>query len=111
MRTFESGATRDDDKDKLDLAGFFSPLVLERFAVYMHKHQKTAGGVRAGDDWKKGIPQDAYMRSLLRHTLAAWIAHEKGAPIEDALCAVLFNAMGYLFEELQKCSRLSNISC
>ena len=35
MRNFASGATRDDDKDKYDFEGFFSPIVLESFAAYM----------------------------------------------------------------------------
>lgn len=104
MRTFETGATRDTDTDKIDPEGFLSPLVIERFCRYMHKHRIQADGtLRASDNWVKGIPRDAYMKSLWRHLLDLWLEH-RGHPsrdgIEDALCAILFNAQGYLLEVL-----------
>lgn len=110
MREFESGATRDDDEEKYDYAGFLSPLVLERYAMYMHVHRRDAdGNLRASDNWQKGIPQDAYMKSLLRHVIDVWTFNRIGVPsfngkkeLEDSLCAVIFNAMGYLFELLKE---------
>lgn len=109
MREFNTGATRDDNKDKLDYEGFLSPIVLERYAEYMHKHRKQSDGkLRDSDNWQKGIPKDAYMKSLMRHTIDVWKEHrgfetrEDCEDIEDALCSVLFNAMGYLLEELKK---------
>lgn len=102
MREFASGATRDDEEGKLDYEGFLNPVVLERYAQYMDKHRtKADGGLRDSDDWQKGIPSDVYMKSLLRHVFAAWKYHRYGdvmsAEVEDALCGVLFNAFGYLY--------------
>lgn len=103
MRTFEGGATRDQDRGKLDYEGFLSPLVLERFARYMNRHRETAVGERASDNWQRGIPRDVYMKSLWRHFVDAWKGHRGwpcGVSLEEALCAVLFNAQGYLHELL-----------
>lgn len=103
MRQFETGATRDVDHDKYDYEGFLAPGVLEAFACYMHKNRFQADGViRTGDNWQKGIPKDAYMKSLWRHFMDAWREHRSPQPNrevqEEALCAMLFNVMGYLFE-------------
>lgn len=102
MRTFESGATRNDDNGKLDYEGFLSPWVLERYAQYMHKHRiQKDGELRASDNWQKGIPITEYMKSMFRHFMTAWKLHRKGVrgtELEDALCAIIFNAMGYLHE-------------
>jgi len=107
MRNFESGATRDSDEDKLDFEGFLSPDVLWRFAQYMHAHRTQADGkLRASDNWQKGIPQDAYMKSAWRHFMEWWVLHRRPyihtEERRDALCALLFNVMGYLHEELKK---------
>lgn len=100
---FETGATRDLDDNKYDFEGFLSPLVLERYAQYMHQHRKQADGqLRASDNWQKGIPKDAYMKSGWRHFFAWWAGHRKGQIIEDDLCALLFNIMGYLHEHLKQ---------
>jgi hypothetical protein len=50
MRKFKSGALRDNDTDKIDFEGLLSPLVLERFGEYMHRHRNTADGVRDSDN-------------------------------------------------------------
>ena len=105
MRTFDTGATRDSDETKLDFEGFLSPAVLQRFGEYMNKHRKQAdGGIRASDNWQKGIPIDAYMKSMWRHFFDVWKQHRGLAgqePIEESLCALMFNVMGYLFETLK----------
>jgi hypothetical protein len=109
MREFESGATRDDADEKLDFEGFLHPLVLERYGEYMHVHRHQAdGNLRASDNWQKGIPRDAYMKSAWRHFMDWWAMHRYGVdcpPAEDklqeTLCALMFNVMGYLFEELK----------
>jgi hypothetical protein len=105
IRTFETGATRDTDKDKLDYEGFLSPLVLQRFAQYMRKHQvQTDGCIRKSDNWQKGIPKEVYMKSLLRHMMELWLCHRGNitdVSREESLCAILFNAQGYLFEFLK----------
>ena len=108
IRTFKTGATRDTDKEKLDFEGFISPIVWKRFAEYMHKHRlQKDGTMRASDNWQKGIPQAEYMKSLLRHTMDLWLIHrdspeEARENLEDALSAIIFNAQGYLHEELKK---------
>jgi hypothetical protein len=105
MREFETGATRDDEGDKLDYEGFLSPVVLECYARYMHEHRKQSDGeLRSGDNWQKGIPKDAYMKSLIRHIFALWYTYRtdgcNGIPLEESLCAIIFNAQGLLFELL-----------
>lgn len=106
VRKFETGATRDADDSKLDFEGFLSPLTLQRYGEYMHRHRKLSdGSLRDSDNWQKGIPFDAYMKSLWRHLKDAWTAHRgfgthSGDNIEEELCAVIFNASGYLHELL-----------
>jgi len=106
MRTFCTGATRDTDEDKLDYEGYLSPLVLEEYAKYMQRNQKqTDGKMRDSDNWQKGIPLKVYMKSLWRHFMDLWKQH-RGVKcqfgIKDALCGIIFNAMGYLHEILTK---------
>ena len=105
MRNFESGATRDSDEDKWDYEGFLSPLVLSRYAEYMHENRVQAdGNLRASDNWQKGIPCDAYMKSAWRHFMEWWWCHRLpacSAMKQEALCALLFNVMGYLHEEMK----------
>jgi hypothetical protein len=105
VREFDTGATRDIDTDKLDYEGFLSPAVLQEFARYMHQHRIQADGtLRDSDNWQKGIPLDAYMKSLLRHMMEAWAIHRKAGPgdMREVLCAVLFNVQGYLHELLKE---------
>lgn len=105
MRQFETGATRDVDTNKFDYEGFLHPLVMERFAEYMHENRIQAdGNLRAADNWQKGIPKDAYMKSAFRHFMDVWKEH-RGIKTKDgmekAICALMFNIMGYLFELLK----------
>lgn len=106
MRKFKTGATRDDDMTKIDYEGVLSPLVIQRFGEYMDKHRKQSNGdLRASDNWQKGIPRDAYIKSLWRHFMDLWLIHrgsEGREDIEEALCAIMFNSMGYLFEVLRR---------
>ena len=105
VRTFKTGATRDAEDGKLDYEGFLSPLALRRFAQYMHQHRiQPDGSLRASDNWQKGIPFDAYMKSGFRHFMDWWTLHRawNDEGLEDALCGVIFNAQGYLHEVLQK---------
>jgi len=67
MRVFESGATRNVEVDP-DYHGFLSPLALDAYGEYMHRHRLQADGtLRDSDNWQKGIPNDAFVRSLVRH--------------------------------------------
>ena len=106
-RTFDTGATRDTEEGKLDYEGFLSPLVLKRYAEYLHSHRKMAdGSLRDSDNWQKGMPADVYMKSAWRHFMEIWSFHRsdlwKGVAFEDACCALLFNIMGYLHEILKR---------
>ncbi len=117
MRTFEGGATRDNDDTKCDYEGFLSPLVFRRFGKYMNKHRIQADGKkRESDNWQKGIPISAYMKSWWRHFMDVWFmwrrvdrpcpgveelkdwSKESLDEISDLLCAALFNNMGMLHE-------------
>jgi len=108
VRTFNTGANRDTDTDKFDYEGFLSPLVLERYAAYMHKNRLLKdGSLRDSDNWQKGIPKNVYMKSAWRHLMEWWRLHRSvvtptGRPLlEEAICGVLFNAMGYLHEVMR----------
>ena len=112
MRKFDTGATRDTDIGKNEYEGFYSPLVIEAFGDYMNKHRIQADGkLRDSDNWQKGIPKDAYMKSLWRHFLDAWFIHRgykridaqtgEELTMKNVLCAILFNVQGYLFEILK----------
>ena len=106
MREFETGATRDTDEGKLDYEGFLSPLVLRRFAEYMHVNRIQADGkMRASDNWQKGIPIDQYMKSMFRHFVDVWGGHRYNTPLDErevALCALMFNVQGMLYEILKE---------
>lgn len=103
MREFSTGATRNLDHDKYDYEGFLSPLVLERYAEYMHKNLVQADGkLRDSDNWQKGIPLDAYIKSGWRHFFKWWRGHRTNNIEQEDLCALLFNVMGYLHETLKK---------
>jgi len=105
VRKFSTGATRNNEEGKLDYEAFYSPLVMERFAKYMHKHRiQDDGSLRDGDNWQKGIPMDAYMKSGWRHFFDWWKQHrgiKSDEEIEESICALIFNAQGYLFELLK----------
>jgi len=105
VRRFETGATRDSDEGKPEYGGFLSPLVLQRFAAYMHQHRHQPNGtVRSSRNWRKGMALAVYEESLLRHIVDIWLHLEgfTGAreDLESALCGVLFNTQGALHEIL-----------
>ena len=97
-RVFVTGATRSPLADKLQYSGFLSPIVLKRYAEYMHKHRLQENGeLRDADNWQKGIPDASALDSMLRHTMDVWL-HQRGFEKEmtetllESLCAVIFNA-------------------
>lgn len=109
LRRFDTGATRSPDAARDDPEGYLSPLVIQRFSEYMTKHRiQSDGKVRASDNWQKGMPITSYMKGLWRHFLHAWLRHRgymvndplAGVDIEEDLCAIIFNAQGYLHEML-----------
>lgn len=99
-------ATRDDDTNKIDPEGFYSPLVVQRFSEYMLSHQNTPLGKRESDNWQHLFGEkhtDVCMKSLWRHFLDLWLFHRgyKGRDdIETSLCAILFNTQAYLYKIL-----------
>lgn len=108
IRKFDTGATRDIDTGKYDPEGFLSPLVIDRYNEYMHANrQQKDGSVRDSDNWQKGIPFTAYMKSMYRHFLDVWYHHrgypqKAKEPLEVALCGLLFNVSGMLHEVLKQ---------
>ena len=107
MREYTTGATRSDVAGRPQYEGYFSPIVLWRFGQYMLKHQKQEDGkMRKADNWQQGMPLDDYMDSMWRHFMDIWLYH-RGHGVEtaheelqDALCAMMFNVMGYLHENI-----------
>jgi len=109
MRNYPTGANRSNNIGKPDYEACISPLVLRRYAQHIANYRlQDDGKIRADDNWQKGIPFDDYMKSLVRHVIDAWGMHRgmwlvsrDGGSLEDTLCAVMFNAMGYLHEALK----------
>jgi hypothetical protein len=103
IRRFESGATRNLDDEKLDFEAFLSPLVIKRYAEYMHTNRKQAdGSMRDGDNWQKGIDFKSYIKSGWRHFFSWWYGHRRNKINENDICALIFNASGYLHEKLKE---------
>lgn len=108
VRTFDSGATRSPLGDKLEYHRFLDPLVLKRWCEYLQKHRvQTDGRVREPDNWKRGIPVDAYIGSLMRHVWDLWLwrsdhPDEMAEEVQDSLCAIMFNAHGIMYELLKE---------
>lgn len=99
VRVFETGATRDTSDNKPEYCRYLSPLVIEEYGKYMLIHQIQSDGTkRAGDNWQRGIPVDAYMDSMWRHFLAVWAGWWKKEISKEDLCALLFNVQGMLHE-------------
>jgi hypothetical protein len=107
-RMFQTGAYRDVDIEKFEYAGFLSPAVLKRYAAFMHKNRvQSDGQYRASDNWKRGIPRNVYLQSMFRHFMEVWNEFEgpdknSSEYLEEELCAIMFNAMGMLFETLKQ---------
>lgn len=110
IRKFETGATRDTIQGKLDYVRALSPIVLQRYVQYLDAHRlQPDGNMRDFDNWKKGIPIDAYFSGLGRHFMAVWLlaqgfpAEDNHGPVtlEDSLSAIIFNASGWLHELLK----------
>lgn len=106
IRTFSTGATRDTEEGKNDYEGYLSPAVIEAFGNYMTRHRvQSDGSLRASDNWQKGIPRDAYIKSAWRHLLDLWKEHrglDSRDGIDEALGGLLFNVMGYWLEHLKE---------
>jgi len=103
IREFDTGATRDSDVGKYDYEGFMHPLVINRFAKYMHKHRtQQDGNLRDSDNWQNGMPTKECVKSIWRHFMDVWSINrgltvidfktKEEVTMEEALCAIIFNA-------------------
>ena len=108
IRTFEGGATRNNDPERIDFIRMLSIPALFSYAKYMRAHRKQAdGSMRAFDNWKSGMPEHEVLESLLRHVLDLIALHEGLEPlreceIEETCCAIKFNIDTYLHQFLCK---------
>lgn len=107
IREFNTGANRDTNEQKFEYARFFSPIVLKRYAEYMHKNRFLSNGdTREPDNWKKLFGdnhEQVCLDSLARHFFDLWLNHEgytTKEDKEDAICGIMFNAMAYLHKKL-----------
>lgn len=110
---FTTGAIRDTGSGKEDYIETLSWLALRRYAKYMTDKASVYGR----GNWIKGIPEESYEMSALRH-LQKYIAlkhyglskdeAEKAGlePNEDHLSAIIFNIQGLMHE--QEIKRIKN---
>lgn len=95
MRTFSTGATRNDDSNQLDLEAYRSPITDIVFGQYMKKHALQAdGSMRAGDNWQKGIPTVSGLKSENRHHHDVWLearGYDSRDGVLEGLCGLKFN--------------------
>lgn len=111
IRSFDTGATRDNDNGKLNFEGALSPSVLWAFTAYMASHSVMKDGtVRAADNWQKGFPDDVLFQCLMRHVFDLWMLHrghdvirpEDGHEVDwnDALGGAMFNLQAIWHKQL-----------
>ena len=105
MKTFKTGAIRDDDEGKLDYEGSFCPLVLRSYAEFMLRNSTMKDGKkRTCGNWKKGVPLLHYIQSKWRHfmtTLTLFVIGYTKKAMLESLNAELFNTMGMMHELLK----------
>ncbi len=111
MREFDTGATRNSNDNKLDHDGFNAPVCDRSYAQYMHKHRLQADGtLRASDNWRAGIPQEVYRKSMYRHmqdlrmVLDGYEVFDPDSgehvEAEELLNAIEFNVKGLKYERI-----------
>lgn len=95
-RQFSTGAVRDLADTKADMVEGVSWLALHKFAKYMDNKATRYGR----GNWKKGIPPEEYLKSLVRHLQKFISEWEYGISEEhdDHLSAILFNLQGIMHE-------------
>ena len=105
-RVFESGASRNSDKGKLQKDLFLDAKVIHEYCKFMHKNRKTdSGTIREGDNWKKGIPVPALMASMVRHVEDVKLHHQgyhdsTEETYLDSIFGAIFNLMGLAHDEI-----------
>ncbi len=98
VREFSTGAIRDKEDGKEDYIETISWTAFRRYAQYMTDCKKRY----SEGNFKKGIPEEAYRRSLLRHISKYLINTQEGGNLEpevDHLSACIFNIFGIIHEE------------
>ena len=94
-RQFESGAIRDDNKNK--------PFVhnLKGYTRLRFGYHMTSGAQNYGDsNWEKGMPTESYLESLDRHLAKYRYNLENNLPQdEDHLSAIIFGIQGCMMNE------------
>lgn len=83
---------REDKSDRPIYFHYLPVEVLERYGVHMLKGAKVHG---SGNFLKGGYGKENYLDSLYRHLLAL----KKGETNEDHASSILFNIIGYMWEE------------
>jgi hypothetical protein len=107
-KTYDSGAIRSDDGDKIDPEASLSPLAVLMYCEYMKKHTLLPdGSKRLFDNWQQGFPKDRLIKSLLRHSLDLWLYQRDfaGAAVEsedDALSAIFFNVQTLMHQRMKE---------
>lgn len=106
-REFTTGAKRDTEEGKLRFHAALSPYALEAWVDYCRRHNNQVH--RCEENWKRGMPLESFISSHFRHAHHWWKMHDttlgngdltegERRELIEALCAVLFNAHGYLHE-------------
>lgn len=100
MRTFDTGAMRNDDTDKIDYLNHFSHRALRRYAEFLHAARVLPDGTRRdAGNFKQGMPVASYMASGYRHMQDLAFDYERTGLIDqDLASAVVFNMLGLLHE-------------
>lgn len=114
IRISATGASRDDNYNKLEYIRFNDPRVEKIYCYFLTKHRKMAdGSLREPDNWKKGFDAGVVLDSKGRHFLDQWEYEKYGfakRPDEEvneveSLCAEMFGVKARLYELLQDDSK------
>ncbi len=101
IRTFDTGATRDTDEGKPRYHAYTCPLVEQKRGEYMLKHQKQGDTIRPADNWKKRMPLEEILESLIRHVKDLELHHDgytdqcRESDIHEILGGIWANATFY----------------
>lgn len=100
-RQFSSGAIRDNESNKPDFTETISWTAFNAYAKYMtSKASKYGQG-----NFKKGIPDESYLRSAIRHLdkyMRNTFENGNDEPDEDHLSAIVFNIFGLIHNREQE---------
>lgn len=114
IRTFDGGATRNNDPVRIDWFKMMSLPVLFQYADYMRRNRQQFDedgnlvGIRDFDNWKQGgFPHHETCESLERHVLDLAALTDGVKPmrpcnIPDTCCAIMFGAMAYLHKYIEE---------